>query len=100
MMPFFAMFIVLWGAVNIETWKRKNARLTFFWNTEKYEEYEVELPAYAKEQQMRNQQRPHSKLKTFYYDHEPKIKFLVSFLVFLGMVNAEYDADTIFLFNI
>jgi hypothetical protein len=96
MMPFFAMFIVLWGAVNIETWKRKNARLTFFWNTEKYEEYEVELPAYAKKQQMRNQQRPHSKLKTFYYDHEPKIKFLVSFLVFLGMVNAEYDADTIF----
>jgi hypothetical protein len=100
MMPFFAMYIVLWGAVHIETWKRKNARLTFFWYTEKFEEYEVELPAYTKKQQLRNQQRPHSKLKAFYYDHESRIKFLVSFLVFLGMVISEYTMhfDTIFPF--
>ncbi len=82
------------GAVNIETWKRKNARLAFDWNTEKFEEYEIDLPAYTKKQQMRNQNKPHSKLQTFYYDHEAKIKFLVSFLVFLGMVKGN-----VFFFN-
>ena len=31
---------------NIEIWKRKNARLAFYWNCDKFEENQVELPKF------------------------------------------------------
>lgn len=68
-------------------WKRKNATMAFDWNCDKFQEFEVDLPEYTKMKKIRNKTRPHSKLKTFFYENEAKIKYSVSFLVFLGMVS-------------
>ena len=74
------------GAFNIELWKRKNARLSFDWNCEKFEEYEDDLPRYTKIKRKRSKTKTHNWLQTFFYAHEVRIKYLISFLVFLGMV--------------
>jgi hypothetical protein len=74
------------GAFNIEIWKRKNARLAFFWNTEKFQETEVDLPQYTKIKKQRKKLKPHTKWQTFYFKNEVKLKYLVSFVVSLGMV--------------
>ena len=76
----------LLGAFFIEAWKRKNARLSFEWNCERFQEQEADLPEYTRIKKMRSKMA-HSKLKKFFYDHEVTLKSLVSLLVFLGMVS-------------
>ena len=60
--------------------------MAFDWNCDKFHEFEVDLPEYTKMKKLRNKTKPHNKLQTFFYDNEAKIKYSVSFLVFLGMV--------------
>jgi hypothetical protein len=43
---------------------------------------------YAKMKILRKKVMPRSKLMVFYYKHETKLKMLVSFMVFLGMVKS------------
>ncbi len=91
-MPFFAMFILGWGMVFIQCWKRKNAELTFYWNCENSQANELELPSYTKIKEERIKTRDqHTKWQRFFYRHETSLKFLISILVFLCMVNFYYS---------
>lgn len=86
-MPFFAMFILVWGMVFIQCWKRKNAELTFYWNCENSQANELDLPSYTKTKEERNKRGDkHTKWQKFFYRHEASLKFLVSILVFIFMV--------------
>ena len=64
--------------------------MAFDWNCDKFQEFEVDLPEYTKMKKLRNKTKPHNKLQTFFYDNEAKIKYSVSFLVFLGMVKKSF----------
>ena len=85
-MPFYALFINLWGAFNIEMWRRKNARLSFEWDTNNFQESESELPRYILTKKQRNKTKPHTKWEIFFYRNETRLKFFMSFIVFLVMV--------------
>jgi len=78
---------IIIGAFNVEMWRRKNSKLAFLWNCQKFEEFEVDLPEYTKIKKQRDKMKPHSKLTTIFYANEVTIKSLVSFIVFLGMVS-------------
>ena len=86
-MPYFAMFILVWGMVFIQRWKRKNAMLTFYWRCENCEANELDLPSYTKIKEQRNKRKDeHTKWEKFLYHHEQRLKFIVSLLVFAVMV--------------
>ena len=57
------------------------------WKVDHFEEFEPDMAHYVKMKKLRKKKGPHSIIKTFFYKHETKLKMLVSFLVFLGMVS-------------
>ncbi|KAJ7377101.1 hypothetical protein OS493_030695 [Desmophyllum pertusum] len=44
--PYFALIICLWGTIFLELWKRKNARLSYKWDVDSFEEQEPNRPQY------------------------------------------------------
>jgi len=44
--PFFALIICLWGTIFLERWKRANARLSYQWDVDTFEEQEPNRPQY------------------------------------------------------
>ena len=74
--------------------------MAFDWNCDKFHEFEVDLPEYTKMKKLRNKTKPHNKLQTFFYDNEAKIKYSVSFLVFLGMVKNIVLSNLIRLYSV
>lgn len=44
--PFFALIICLWGTIFLERWKRTNARLSYQWDVDTFEEQEPNRPQY------------------------------------------------------
>ncbi|XP_074619855.1 anoctamin-7-like [Acropora palmata] len=44
--PFFALIICLWGTIFLETWKRENARLSYQWDVDTFEEQQPNRPQY------------------------------------------------------
>lgn len=44
--PFFALIICLWGTFFLERWKRTNARLSYQWDVDTFEEQEPNRPQY------------------------------------------------------
>ena len=70
-------------------WKRKNARLSFYWKCERFTEHEIDLPEYTRIKETRRKTKDqHTTLHKIYYKNEVTFKSFVSFLVFLGMVSA------------
>ncbi|XP_045204695.2 anoctamin-4-like isoform X2 [Mercenaria mercenaria] len=44
--PFFAMLICLWGTFFLELWKRYNARLSYEWDVDQFEQNEPDRPEF------------------------------------------------------
>ena len=45
-LPFFSLFIMIWGSVMFEFWKRKQSRLAMMWGTSNLESMELLRPEY------------------------------------------------------
>lgn len=44
--PYFAMLICLWGTIFLELWKRYNARLSYEWDVDQFEQNEPDRPEF------------------------------------------------------
>ncbi|XP_060551191.1 anoctamin-4-like isoform X4 [Ruditapes philippinarum] len=44
--PYFAMVICLWGTIFLELWKRYNARLSYEWDVDQFEQNEPDRPEF------------------------------------------------------